>query len=129
MEKLVEFSPAYDKRNSNPAKNYGIHGVDIKFILKNGNKAVQFVIYSNWYLPRVTREMINKPISDKLDLECRFLPMPADVGYHSPIPLYGEQTKITENCPYTGGDCYYDGSGLYAEEVFDKLVSGGSEAV
>ena len=34
-----------------------------------------------------------------------------------------------QNCSYTGGICYYDGSGLAAEGVFNKLVAKGSEAV
>jgi len=34
FERIVRTRPPFDKRNPNPNKNYGIHGVDIWFILK-----------------------------------------------------------------------------------------------
>lgn len=129
MERLVEFQPAYDKRNPDPDKNYGIHGMDLRFVLKGKKGATQFVIYTNWYLPHVTQEMLRKPIKDRIDLECRFLPMPADVGYHSPVPMYEGQSKASDDCPYTDGECYYDGSGLQAEELFIDFLVGGDKAV
>jgi len=38
IERIVEFDPAYDERN-NPKGNYGIHGVNLRMILK-GSKGV-----------------------------------------------------------------------------------------
>ena len=67
---------------------------------------------------------------DELDEKVRFLPLPADVGYHSPTPLYEGQTVCSDHCEYLDGKpCYYDGSGLFAEEVYQKLVEGGSDEV
>lgn len=37
MERITKFYPAFDKRSSIPGKNYGIHGVELRMILK-GNK-------------------------------------------------------------------------------------------
>lgn len=42
-ERIVEFTPAFDKRSSDPSKDYGIHGVDMRMVLKGENAATQFV--------------------------------------------------------------------------------------
>jgi hypothetical protein len=128
MERITKFKPAYDERH-NPKGNYGIHGADLLMILKGEHGAVQFVVYTNWYLPNVRDELINKPIRDSLDIKCRFLPMPADLGYHSKKPIYEDQELLTNDCELTGGDCYYDGTACGAESVYDVLVEKGSDAV
>lgn len=128
-EKIITFSPAYDGRDSDPKKNYGIYGVDLRFVLKGEKGAVQFVLFTNWQLPHVTEEFLGKRIGDLLDIKVRFLPLPADVGYHSLKPMYKGQ-KPTKNCPYLDGKpCYYDGSGLRAKDVYEILLEKGSEGV
>jgi hypothetical protein len=123
----VKFYPAYDKRNSDPKKNYGIHGVDMRFLLTGEKGVIQFVIFTNWYLPNVKEEFEAKRQFSQYNA---FTPMPADVGYHSYTPMYEGQNVASESCEYLGGKpCYYDGSGLYAETVFDVLVKDGDEAV
>jgi len=129
FEKIIRFDPAFDKRHSDPSKNYGIHGVNITFILKNENKAVQFVLFTNWQLPHVTKEFVAKPMKSAIELECLFMPMAADLGYHSPIPHYATQEPTSEKCEYTDGVCYYDGSGLAAESVYNTLLEEGDEGV
>jgi len=129
LERIVEFEPAFDKRHKDPSKNYGIHGVTLKMLLKGEKGAVQFVVYTNWQLPHVTEEQLRKP-ADLVSKRVLFLPMPADLGYHSPKPMYEDQSPITEECPYLDGKrCYYDGSGLNAERIFDVLVKEGDKGV
>lgn len=126
MERIVTFSPAYDRR----ATGYGVHGVDLQMVLKGTKGAVQFVLYTNWQLPQVTKELVERAQGDRMYLETRFLPLPADVGYHSPVPQYEGQAVIQEECEYLDGrPCYYDGSGLAAEEMYQVLVQQGSEGV
>jgi hypothetical protein len=36
FERIVTMNPAYDKRNADPSKNYGIHGVDLRMVLVVG---------------------------------------------------------------------------------------------
>ena len=121
----IEFTPAYDKRNPDPHKNYGIHGVNMRFLLFGDSGVIQFVIYTNWHLPHVQREL-----ELKQNAGLYLSPMPADVGYHSPKPLYDGQTPISDHCEYlNGAPCYYGGSGLYAEEVFEVFVTDGEEAM
>lgn len=98
---------------------------------------------------------------DQTDLNVTYHPMPADLGYHSRVPMYegqtpmGSQKKIpgaiernlkikdaskwepvyeqTDDfhpCKWLdGAPCYYDGSGLNAEPVFELLIEKGSDAV
>lgn len=137
MEKLIKFYPAFDKRNPDPHKNYGIHGVDLRMILKGDKGVVQFVLYTNWMLPHVTKEMDRRTLKEAREgtLSDIFLwyiyhPQPADLGYHSPIPTYDGQSVCSESCEYFDvKPCYYDGSGLNAEKIYEVLLKEGSDGV
>ena len=120
MERIVELSPAYDKRDPDPTKNYGIHGVNLRMVLKGQRGAVQFLLYTGWQLPHVRDEFKERAASV----------LPADVGYHSPVPMYEGQAEIAESCEYLDGrPCYYDGSSLAAERFFDVLTHEGDAGV
>lgn len=58
LERIVKLLPAWDKRNSDPSKNYGVHGVELRMVLKGPEGAVQFVLYTNWHLPHVTEGLL-----------------------------------------------------------------------
>jgi hypothetical protein len=137
MERIVIFSPAFDKRHPEPGKNYGIHGVELKMVLKGDKGATQFVLYTNWMLPHVTKEMDNRILRESttgrlsdISLRCTYHPLPADLGYHSPVPQYEGQSICSQSCEYLDGKpCYYDGSGLNAERIYEVLLKEGSEGV
>lgn len=113
MEKLVTFSPAWDKTDKDPMKNFGIHGVELRMVLKGTLGATQFVLYTGWMIPGLN------------DHE----PMAADIGYHAPTQQFEGQIS-TDDCPYLDGKpCFYDGSGLRAMRVFDVLRKEGSDGV
>lgn len=116
FKKEIVFNPAYDRRNSDPKKNYGIHCVEIRWMLSKNGKGISFLIYTDWFL-----DHIEKRASD-------FLPNGIDISYHSPTPFYMDQ-PCNQNCPVIGGGCYSDGSSLAAEPIFKMLKEGGSEAV
>ena len=130
FERIVEITPAYDRRNPDANKNYGIHGCDLRMVLKGPLGAVQFVVYTNWHLPNVQRELDERLACDPSRVAIRVHgPMGADAGYHSYEPRYEGQTPM-EDCPYLGGKpCYYDASGLLAEEWLNVLREGGSDAI
>jgi len=122
IEKKIEFDPAFDRRDSDPKKNYGIHGVNIRFLY--GDKEVgyvQFVIYTNWMLKSCRKKW------DDYVQALHLLPMSADLGYHSKVPMYEGQTPMPK-CNLLD-TCYYDGSTLDAEPVFEVLVEQGLEAL
>lgn len=129
LERITEITPAFDKRHKNPSKNYGIHGVNLKFLVKGDLGVVQFLIYTNWQLPHVEDEMADKAFSKDANwIKALLYPIPADLGYHSPKPIYKDQRSM--NCEYiAGGKCFYDGSGYNAKKPYKIMVEKGGEAM
>lgn len=128
MERIVEFTPAFDKRDPDPSRNYGVHGVELRMVLKGDKGAVQFVLFTNWMLPHVQKEMDER--MDRRLEHGHYLchPLPADLGYHWNTPRYEDQDA--SKCTYTpNGVCYYDGSSLNAERIYEILLCEGSEGV
>lgn len=125
LTKVIRLSPAYDKRNADPEKNYGIHGVTLGMYLAGPEGAIQFVLFTNWQLPHVQIEIDQRRSYDHT--LCH--PMPADLGYHSKISRYEGQAPIEQDCEWTGGVCYYDGSGLNADRIYQVLLVEGDAGV
>jgi hypothetical protein len=105
-------------------------------ILKGDKGATQFVLYTNWQLPHVTKELddrlLNEARQGKLSQYSLYSshPVPADLGYHSLVPMYDGQGICRGNCEYLDGNpCYYDGSGLNAERIYEVLLKEGSDGV
>jgi len=120
FERRTEIRPAFDKRDPDPKKNYGIHGCELCFFLIKDNRAIQFIIYTDFHLSHVREEMREKP---------HWGSMGADVGYHSPEPMYDGQNAMGKDCHLIEGPCYYDGSSLQAEDMFNLLCEKGSDEV
>ena len=124
FEKIIEWTPAYDKRSEDPNKNYGIGGMTLRFTLKGPNGATQFLVYTNWKL-KGNRHPWNKEVKAFI-----MEPTGADVGYHALSPQYEGQEPISESCEYLDGKpCYYDGSSLMAVELFDEFIEKGEDVV
>lgn len=135
MEKIVNFHPAYDKRDDDPSKDYGIGSVTIRFVLKGKRGAVQILLGTNWYLPETIKEYKTEGIKGRIvnlldkENDCSGI-HGWDIGYHSPKPMYERQEPIADDCPYVeGGKCYYDGSGLRAKDIPEMLVRKGSDTI
>lgn len=137
FERIVKFSPPFDKRSNKPNENYGIGSMRIWFILKGKHGAVQVCFNTPFYLPETIDEynrIGNKGKTTPSDLrdengkakgfDCW------DVGYHSPKPMYEGQTK-TECDILKKGFCYYDGSGLRGNRdgLPELFYSKGDEAI
>ncbi len=118
-------SPPFDRRNADPSKNYGIHGMEFRFHLIKDNCAMQFVAYTGLQLPHVMQELWDKRDSRYNPFEGQG----ADVGYHSIKPMYDDQTKMSDKCEVTGVACYYDGSGLRAREWYKVWLSEGNDRI
>lgn len=148
MKKLVTFKPGFDRRDPDPSRNYGIHGMEIRFTLKNYKGVVQFILFTNW-LPaggspdlKWFEKVLSTEIKDSPGpmfvtlLINPFIPpmllkpLPADIGYHSPKPIYDGQKIATKECEFLDGKpCYYDGSGLNAVRIFEVLLNEGEEGL
>lgn len=125
-ERIWRIFPAFDKRHADPRKNYGIHGCELRMVLKGPLGATQFVLYTNWHLAHVQAELDTKLQERFPHLSCH--PTPADRGYHWRTPRYEGQSP-QDNCEFLdGAPCFYDGSSLNAEITYKALLAGGSDA-
>lgn len=123
LVRKIVIMPAWDKRSSDPKKNYGIHSAELAFYLTGPSGVIQFVVYTGWNLPHVDKDLERRGLGHSR-------PMAEDIGYHAYQPQYDGQTLLRESCPLlNGAPCYYDGSSLNAEPIFDLLLSDGDEAV
>lgn len=126
LERKFEVSPAYDKK----AEGYGIGAATMRFYVIGPKGAIQFVLYTGWYCHTIEKTSFDD-WSDWRELMVRVqphdVPMPADLGYHSPTPRYEGQSLMQDNCSVLGGPCYYDGSGLNASKPFSILIHEGSD--
>jgi len=128
FDRIVTMSPAFDKRDPDPKKNYGIHGVELRMVLRGPLGATQFLLYTNWQLPHVTQETYDAHYGDRRRIELFTKPMPADKGYHWSTPRYKDQQPM--DCDLLpGGKCYYDGSTMNAEPLYEVLLTQGSEGI
>jgi hypothetical protein len=128
FERITFVQPAYDKRDPDPKKNYGIHGAHLVFILKGELGAVEFDIGTNWYLPHVAKELRTKESFS--DGRSWFEPRPYSIGYHSPKPMYEDHSMSAVECKYLDGkSCYFGDSVTYSDVPFQILISEGSEAM
>lgn len=109
----IKFIPAWDK-----GPKYGKHSMEIHFYLYGDKGMVQFKFATHWYLDtaRSFRANLTPPYG-------------VDVGYHSPTPMYDGQEAVSDDCPFLGGTCYYDGSGLLANDYLEILIQEGDESV
>mgnify|MGYP001608584048 FL=1 len=132
LEKQINFEPGYDYIYGIPKKDprYGRHGMSIRFVLKGTRGAVQFLMFTNW-LPMVKKdEWSYEPTYKGMGDVANLFPMAADIGYHSPRRMWKGQMPMKGKCEYViGGICYYDGSGLDAEEYMVTLINEGEEAL
>jgi hypothetical protein len=117
FKKITNVRLPYDLRNEDPAKNYGIHGLDIWFILSGPLGAVQFGVTFPQYLPHVRDELAAKsyPYLERIQ--------GFDVGYHAPKPQYENQAAMDDCDLIEGGKCFYDGSSLRASEWADEIFA------
>ena len=117
FERITTFKPGFICPLTG-GKSHGRHGVDLLFLLSRNNRVIQFLVFTHWSPDCMEKGLFRDAIN----------PMPADLGYHSPTPLYEGQTS-GDDCPWIKGDCYYDGSGLNAERPFGIFLTEGEEAM
>jgi hypothetical protein len=123
-EKIITFYPAWDRRNSDPGKDYGIHGVGLRIVLVGKRGAIELIVFTNWMLPHVQQDL-NKNFFDHLSCG----PYPVDVLIHSKKPTDLNEAPRSK-CVYLGKDkCYANSKHQYTKEVWDTLLYKGSEGV
>lgn len=137
MEHIVKFEVGHDcirfecvngSKNCKPGEggSHGVHGLSIRFVTKGKDGAVQFLLHTGW-LPQYA-EPDNILFRDIRDWGSHTIPV--DLGYHSKTPRHKGQATIQDKCEFCDGQpCYYDGSGLNANDAMYALVNGGDKAL
>lgn len=111
FKKITKVRLPFDMRHKDPNKDYGINGLQIWFVLEGPKGATQFQINASVYLNHVVTSGLSNLIP----------PLEGwDLGYHAKEPQYEGQRDLGP-CEHTGEHCYYDGSGLVANEFGEKL--------
>jgi len=117
MERAVVFQPGY----RTDRKTYGLHGMDITWLLRGPLGVAQFVVFTHWTPGEVGHiDWLSRKISS---------PMAADLGYHALCAQYDGQTPMGD-CDYLDDrPCFYDGSSLQAQELFARFVIEGDAVI
>lgn len=126
----IKFECKFDSDRCKPGEggSHGIHGMTLRFVVQGDEGAVQFCLYTGW-MPQYSdaEGYCGRDLTFK---NSDMYPMPADLGYHSKKPHYEGQEPLRDSCEYTDGEpCYYDGSGLNANDAMYALCNGGDEAL
>ena len=116
IHKKIVFRPAYDKRNPDPAKNYGIGAAKIIFSTWDDEigEGAELHVGTGWYLDPSNNDEA---------------PNGYGVFYHKKYPQYEGQNPNSDKCEITGGECYSDGSYTYSDELTRMLIEQGEDAV
>lgn len=116
LERAVAFEPGYNDRGG----PYGVHGMDIRWMLRGPKGAVQFLMSTGW-VPG--EKGVPPQISD-------LYPSGSDLGYHARVPQWeGQEIYGHESCDVLGGRCYYDGSGLAARDLLREFTREGERVI
>lgn len=126
----IEFQPGYCWIKPEPHRNFGNASVRMRFVLIGAKGAVQWMIGTEWMPEAARNDVARRRAAHRLtrrDDEGQ-KPVGYDLGYHAREPQYEGQRPHGE-CEYLGCACYYDGSGLAADELVEGFLNGGDDWV
>lgn len=149
LERRIFFKPAFHKVHEDPKKNYGVHGMEIWFLVIGDKGACHFGLSTGMMLPETFRYWKSKGQDASVS---SIMQMGIDVGYHSKTPGFeGHQvnwpTKMRKTgpgpmdvefdkigdappiCEYLGTPCYVDGSALRADDWKEIFLAEGDEPI
>lgn len=121
-QRCVRFLPAFHKCNDNPKEDYGIGGVKIYFCLREGDKAIDLEVLTNWGLPSNAFHKASPGCQKHRSGPARGDASGGMVTWHLPA---------TEGpvCPALGTPCRFASSFTLGDGLFDLLRTEGDEAL
>lgn len=124
----INFEPGYDciaHHGDAYARCHGRGGMRLRFLLTGEEGAVQFLMSCSDWLPG-SLDSIGSTRRDK----ALFGVSGSDLGHHWTRPVYTGESVMDGECEYLhGAQCFYDGSGLNATGVLDRLLRDGLDGV
>lgn len=116
FQTAVVFEPGYNDRGG----NYGVHGMDFRFLLRGPRGAVGFLMSSGW-VPG--EKGVNPTVST-------LFPMGMDISYHAHSPQREDHEQASAKCPYLDGQtCFSDGAFMAAEPVLEAFIVRGDAVI
>lgn len=116
FQTAVVFEPGFNDRGG----EYGVHGMDFRFLLRGPNGAVGFSMSTGW-VPG--EKGVNPAVAG-------LFPMAMDVSYHAHSPQRDGHDQARSDCPYLDGQpCFSDGAFLAAEPILEAFITRGDVAV
>lgn len=120
LTRRIQIIPAYDNRDLDPKKNYGVHGMELYFILQGPKGAITWTFCTGMQLPHVAEEMRAKDYPQK--------PYGGGISYHSRQPHHeGQEAGSCTILPEK--KCYCDSSYLDGNNLGDKFIVEGEDVV
>lgn len=128
MERVLKISGAYD--GTTHPYNYGGGSMQLWFYVKGEKGGVSCSFSTSWFLPQNQERSLAMYTKGYPFNPCEELMQPkgTDVSYHSKTKLK-DYLSPSPNCEVTDGDCYADGSSLYAREWVLVFLHEGSEGI
>lgn len=129
FERRIRFEKGYNYSHETGPRSRGIHGMGIRFVLIGPDGAAQFLMNTGWV------PVVDKPeygygeTHHKTPSLADYYPSGSDLGYHWATPQYEGQGSPQRCDLLPGGECYFDGSGLMADEVLRDFIREGERAV
>lgn len=130
LKREIIIHSAYDRRNEDPSKDYGIGACRIFFVVSGKKGAITVNFGTNWYLPSTVTEYKQVGVRGRIvDLEKESSPITFySWDIHSKKKMYLGQKKM-KACEFVKGGCYCDGSCSKSEQYLTLLLQNGSNAV
>lgn len=125
LRRVVRIAPAWNKRHTDPSKDYGVGAVTIYMALVGPKGAMSTRFSTGMYLPEVRRDWRDRAEGLSYDPTA---PMGLGVDYHSTESRFeGQRENACDLLP--GGRCYSDGSALAGDAMLDVLLRQGEDGV
>lgn len=120
-QRTITTRGAYDQRDSNPSRDYGISGVTITFALIGKDRALDWDLLTDCFLPHTNKRLRKVGRSHGG-------PTAGGVGFHYSEEQY-EGMMSSETCTLLDGRCFYDTGFLIGDEVYRAWAYGGIDGV
>ncbi len=130
--RVIRFKPAFHRCDPDPAKDYGIGTVTMLWVLRVGDLAVVWEVFTGWDLPTDAFKAAVPGCIHPLHQNGAPGPREASGGavqWPTPGPQYEGHEGSREPCSITGSTCYVSSGFLLASELLDLLRIEGDDAV
>lgn len=121
FERRMYLTAAWDRRDPDPRKNYGVHGVDLHFALIGPLGAVSWRLMTPWVLPQVAEWWATLPAP------VLYTPTADGVYWHRQVD--GLETAGAQPCNFFGACVAEQIGSISREDVLEALIAQGDAGV